>query len=475
MTITQNRVPQGIPSGGQFAHKTHGEGGVSLGTGDGQSGTGLPLEDLAERAIASYGEGMRPHFEHELSMLENDEARELYRRSLDGRYNTDTGYTFGQAGYGSTNADVANRMVGLGVEDPGKYTTQASKVFGWTSTALDSGITQERMDVLEQLGTNVNQWSRWEKEAYLGADVDRLSTVADIPASDRLGRYTATLALLGHRYTARLEEAKKHGLGDKGLIEHDHHSVEKLAALKALLPKSKQNAYEIGKLADAEVTPELLKTYGAKVCDTFPVLDLKNSPMPPAVLKSLHNGHPHAQFGELIKLHEGGFTKGGDLKVLTQTLADLSTKNLIAVRKVADPQQVATWALAVRRNITLDDAKAIGELDKHGYGDPQKLKEFTPGLHTAANELMDREQSVIPVWASIVKAGITPEKLKTMTRAGIPVDRAAEYADTSDLWAAGAPFREKIAANRQRRIDTGWTRNKTVDPWVYTEANYREG
>lgn len=256
--------------------------------------------------------------------------------------------------------------------------------------------------------------------------------------------------------------------------ELDRHSMEKLAALKALLPKTKQNALEVGKLAEAGVTPELLKTYGAKLCEDFPVLALTTSKLKPAVLKSLQRP-PHARMQELEELAEGGFTKGTDLKNLLESMNKPTVKQLIAARKAADPYSVAVWSGIMKRTLSLDDVKAVGVLARHGYGDPTKIKdEFGPVILRPANELMDREQSLVAVWASVAKAGITPEKLRDMTRAGIPLDRAAKFAKSSDLWTEGAQFRKAIAAKRQRQIDQGWTRATSVQSCAFTEADYQD-
>jgi hypothetical protein len=60
-----------------------------------------------------------------------------------------------------------------------------------------------------------------------------------------------------------------------------------------------------------------------------------------------------------------------------------------------------------------------------------------------------------------------------MSRAGIPVDKAADHANDTDLWAAGAPYRAAVEAEQAKLLSAGKIRTST--PWAFTKASYVDG
>ncbi|GAB3283604.1 hypothetical protein GCM10027449_26790 [Sinomonas notoginsengisoli] len=82
---------------------------------------------------------------------------------------------------------------------------------------------------------------------------------------------------------------------------------------------------------------------------------------------------------------------------------------------------------------------------------------------------------VLPIFAGIVDAGVTPERVGELTRAGIPVDRIAAHKDSADPWADGAPYRAGYKERQALRASQGWITQDEVRPWAYTQDTYRAG
>jgi hypothetical protein len=172
-------------------------------------------------------------------------------------------------------------------------------------------------------------------------------------------------------------------------------------------------------------------------------------------------------------LHDAGYTSGNDLKAASQVLGTTDTKLLARARKHANGAQLSTFAAATGNKLRPEDPKAIGRLLKLGIDDPAKLRPWTAACHTRANTFINRDQSILDIHADVIKAGITPERLGAMTRAGIPVTEAAKHKDTDDLWTAGAEYRAAWDADQANKVTRRWQNEPTA--WSYTEDTYLDG
>ena len=77
--------------------------------------------------------------------------------------------------------------------------------------------------------------------------------------------------------------------------------------------------------------------------------------------------------------------------------------------------------------------------------------------------------------AGFAAAGGTPAELRRTLRAGIPIDQAATHVGSPDLWAAGAESRAAVMAKEQADVENPRSfRNRKVEPWGFTEANYAD-
>ncbi|MBG0738940.1 hypothetical protein IV500_05820 [Paeniglutamicibacter antarcticus] len=470
MTQTSlTRQPKGIPVGGQFAATAHGEPDLTLRD---EAQAGLSPDTVIAHAASSIGPGIIPALEDQVTATSTPGGRELLLQCMDSRYNPASEFNR-ISSYGGLKPEECDQLAGLGYTSVNEVAGEAMKRFSGVSSVIRNGVDPERLQVLGQLKTNEHQWSAWEKDAYLNAPVTELDGVLGANHASRADAYVRTVALLGEDKAARAGEAIALKIGDRGLIEATDHGLEDLKALRDTLPEAKRNAMHIVGLADRGITGHHLKTYGARACDRFSAVEMDAAGLPPAVIRSLAGAGVGTDLVDFRKLHSAGYTKGADVKDASRAMGTTDIRTLIKARKHATGEQMAVYKNATRKDITVVDAQAIGRLAKAGISEPDQLKAWTGAVHSTANWDLDRNQSILAIHADIIEAGITPDKLGEMTRAGIPVDEAGQYTDTADLWTAGQKFRDTYDAAQTRKVQTKWIREAT--PWAFTEDTYRTG
>jgi hypothetical protein len=72
-------------------------------------------------------------------------------------------------------------------------------------------------------------------------------------------------------------------------------------------------------------------------------------------------------------------------------------------------------------------------------------------------------------------AGGTPQRLAQLTRAGIPIEKAAAFKNSSDPWKDGTPFREAAMAEERRLHETWRTLASPPGPWPWAKDTYQTG
>lgn len=475
-TISRPRVDAGVPAGGEFKAYGHSDAVLTLpapAAADAVNGEGtLFPEDVFAHAADHSGPGLVPALERQYAMTATEAGRQLLLQKYDAYYNRQSEYAGTQPSYDLT-PQRCDQLAELGYTDVRQVGTDRVKNLYGINSIAENSITPDRLELIGRLKRHESQWSAWEKEAYLSAPVEDLDalTSTDIPTPK--DEYLATMALLGTEKYTRARDAMAAGLKFRGLIEADHHSPELLHGLYQALPTTKSNALNIVQLADKGITADHLKKYGTKACETFSGKDLDSSGLKPAVIKGLVSSGVRGDLAYYRQLHQAGYTKGSDLKDASRALETTDVTALTRARRHATGEQMAVFKGALKKAITLDDARAIGRLAKAGITEPDQLKPWVSSIHAEANRYIDRDQSILAIHGDLIEAGVTPERLGEITRAGIPVTEAAAHAKTKDLWAAGKTFRDEYAATEQRRFEQRWIREPK--PWAYTEATYREG
>ena len=476
MTQTINRQPQGIPIGGQFAATTHGEPDCSL---SGSSAPGVDEAVILKLVEARNGPGAVPYVILELAAAETIGGRELYLQRCDAIYNPDSEFTIDRSYGYAPRASECDALSDLGYTSVNQFAPEKMKRLRGVDSIISGGVTPDRLEVLDKLPTHEFQWSAWEKDAYLNAPVEDLDRVLSDKDLSRADKYIATVALTGtvdstgEDRAARARRAIDLKIGDRGLIEATDHGLEHLMVLRDTVTESKRNAAHIVGLAGRGITGHHLKTYGAKACETFDAQDLEASTVPPKTLRSFLTSGVRMDLAGAKALHGAGYTAGNDLKAASKALGTTETKHLAKARKHATGAQMALFAAATRKDLRPDDLPAIARLNKAGITDPDQLKPWVAASHNRANQFVNRDQSILAVHADVIEAGITPERLGEMTRAGIPVDQTPAYTGSKNLWADGKQFRDAHDAHQEKQLATKWIR--AVTPWAFTEDTYKDG
>jgi hypothetical protein len=330
---------------------------------------------------------------------------------------------------------------------------------------IRGGIEPERLKLLGKLLTHEHQWSGWEKEAYRTLPLADLEDVVKDPRA-AIVQYRDLMHRLDPAKAARADECFNLGLRDRGLIESTQHSPEVYLDLRRALPDSKRGVWHVVHLADKGITGTHLNTYGTKACEQYTGKELDESGVDPKVMRAFLASGVRVDFAGMKTLHGAGYMNGADLKAASRAMGTSDPAVLADARRFATGDQLATFRFYTRDQITSTDARAIGRLAKLGVEDYSRLLDNARAQYTLANVMVDRRKNVLDVHADIIGAGITPERLGRMSRAGIPVDKAADHATDTDLWAAGAPYRDAVMrqgtpAGRREIRSTGGRSPKT--------------
>jgi hypothetical protein len=461
------RQPKGIPVGGQFAATEHEESAVSL------SPAGLTEEGILAAVSISEGPGAVPGVRRRIAETTTDGGRQLFLQRCDAMYNPDSPYRIDRSIYGPT-PEVCDALAALGYESVNQFDRDATKNFPGLGALIDGGIGPARLEVLGKLSTHQHQWSAWEKSAYLNAPLEDLEPVITNQDMTRAEKYVATIDLTGiDANSARARKAIDMKIGDRGLIEADQHSLEDLADLRDALPESKRTATHIVGLADRGITGKRLRTYGSKACDTYTGTELEEALVALKTIRSYLSAGFSPSLAEMKMLNDAGYASGNDLKAASKAMQSKDPKLLSAARNHTTGAQMALFSEATRSGLRPEDPEAIGRLNKLGIDHPDQLRPWTAACHTKANKFVNRDQSILAIHADVIKAGITPERLGAITRAGIPVTEAAKHQSTENLWAAGAGYRAAWDADQSTQVARRWQNEPT--PWVYTEDTYLDG
>lgn len=464
------RQPKGIPVGGQFAATEHGESAVTLHT---PGPAPLTEEAILEAVAAHDGPGAVPGVRRRIAETTTEGGRTLFLQRCDAMYNADSPYRIDRSVYGPT-PEHCDALAALGYESVNQFDKPATKNFPGLGAVIDGRVGPERLEVLGKLSTHQHQWSAWEKSAYLNAPLEDLEQVITDKGMTRAEAYVATVDLMGNEAnSARARKAISMKIGDRGLIEADSHSLEALAGLRDALPESKRNAASIVGLADRGITGPRLRTYGSKACERYSGQELEESLVAPKTIRSFLAAGFQPSLADMKTLHDAGYTSGNDLKAASHVLGTADTKLLAAARKHATGAQMEVFSKPTGGKLRPDDPKAVGRLLKLGIDDPDQLRPWAAACHVRANKFINRDQSILAVHADVIKAGITPERLGAMTRAGIPVTEAAQHRDTENLWAAGAQYRAAWDADQAAKVARRW--EQAAEPWAFTEATYLDG
>jgi hypothetical protein len=466
--VNRPRKPIGVPGAGEWTAHTHGESTVSLGG----KPAGLEVDTVLQLVADRNGPGAVPAVERQLEKAKTAGGRELYLQRCDALYNPDSPYEVDRSHYGP-DAEQCDALAALGYTSVNEFSRDKMKNFPGLGALVDGGIGPDRLAVLQKLRTHQHQWSAWQKEAYRTLPLEDLEEITADPLQMPHDRYLDTLDRLDAAKAARARQCLELGLRDIGLIEATEHSPETYLDLRRALPDSKRGAWHVVKLANKGITGTHLKTYGTKACEQYTAKELEESGVDPKVMRAFLASGVDVDLAAMKTLHGAGYKNGADLKAASRAMGTTDPAVLADARRFATGDQLATFRGYTSQQITSTDARAIGRLARLGVEDTHRLFDNARAQYTLANALVDRKKNVLDIHADIIEAGITPDRLGRMSRAGIPVDKAADHANDTDLWAAGAPYRAAVEAEQAKLLSAGKIRTST--PWAFTKASYVDG
>lgn len=422
-----------------------------------------PREAGIEAAVAQIGEGIRPHIEERFDQVSTPEGTAL----LSDYYVKNAGKSYD----GHIEADF-DHLAELGYDDIEDLCTKAQGLYSYHGLyEIDKdSISPERLDVLVELKPSQQRSSDWESEAYKSGDLDALRSAI---GKNPLDTYRAIAASLGPEKTERLWACLDAGVDQKNLIEAEDCDPATLGAVYNALPKTYKN------LAAAIVRnghdEQSLKTYGAKLASDIPLEMLQGSACKPAHLKAVCSAHktyyrpPEEKLKIFEDLVNAGYTKASHIRDMVKAAGLDDAEHLIRHRKLVEPATAAAYADVFLRGqdrmqrLDEDELKAVGVLARFGYEDPKTL----PSFHLAREAQWNAPASFkpLPAFASLIASGISKERAQAMSKAGIPVEKIAEFKDAEDIWEAGRPFREAYDQYQARSVERGWV--KAPAPWQY--------
>ncbi len=467
MTTTfRPRVDAGVPSGGEFKAFGHSDVVPALGVPAPVPQT-MSVGDLIESEAARYGAGYRERMEAQYARLETDGGRALFTQHLDARANPETRYN-SRAIQGVQDTGDYDRLAELGYTDVNQLSEVRRKNLRGLETVLDHGITPERLAVLNGQPRHEFQWSAWEKEAYLTAPLDKLEAALDKTKGAR-DQYSEAVTILHPERKARLEEAWDLNISDRGIVEATEHPLPVLAGILHELPESARNTLNVVTYANKGITGDHLKRFGARACTKFDGKDLLTSGLAPKTVKALMAGGYKGDLDGMWALHDGGYETAADFRSASKAMGTDDPAVLVEARKHATGEQLERFRSTKPTPLTVTEAAAVGRLIKQGFNSTEDLRPYTSQVCQDSYMLVDKKISPYVAYASFKPAGLTPEKLGELTRAGIPVTEAYRFAKTENAWADGARFRAEYA-ERQAALKLSAPRG-----WPYTETTFKTG
>lgn len=230
-------------------------------------------------------------------------------------------------------------------------------------------------------------------------------------------------------------------------------------------------------LAAGGHTAQTVKAYGVKVCQGYALEDLAASGIPAVTFRALHSADPGpGRIPRFRALVEHGVTKTGDVRLLNSVLEQPTPERMGQVVKTFGPKlgTLRAYQDAMRRQRPFKDSEveAVAVLAGAGFEDPAKTTALWRSLEPEASRHDPGAQNapVLPVMAAIV-ANMTPQRAVSLSRAGIPATRLAEFKDSTDPWADGAPFRAHYEAEEQRQADAWATMRGPARKWPHSRKD----
>lgn len=458
MSPEQPRQPSGVPIGGQYATAPRPE-----------SCTTLPpaVKTPLERLTATYKDGYSREAAESLAQRLLDEntmkgrdpelvAAYMERFRDTRRYQHDVDLQ-ALVDHGMTIDDV-DMLTGL----------TGTKAAPWQ--LVHTGVTPARATRLCELGV-----SRPSAMSALHKMPDDAIAewVAAMKEDLELNRWVAAVPIIADLHAAGVtislaNKCRENGIEPSVIIRRPHLDPVELAQYAATAKMAPRDA---APRLDAGIDATVAAEYGANISmeDTR---NLVATRIPGKVARSLRAKDKYLTVTDIAALHAARITTGAAYKTWTDATDIFDTSNLAAlVASGITPGQVDGY-----RHQGFSDAAMWHRMHAAGVGDISvwaaaglEHRAVTPG------GTLGRPSRTAEGMSVFAAAGGTPQRLAQLTRAGIPIEKAAAFKDSSDPWKDGAPFRKTAMAEEERMHKTWGHLATEPQPWPWTKGTYQAG
>lgn len=493
---TQTRVTKGVREGGQFKATAHTESSLTL-TDSAPAGPSPAeeIEALVGHYVQMYGPGMEPHAREQLKEIDTEGGKLLWARARLSEHRDEFRY---QAELKPEMADAVHK---LGFETANDL-LRAKLVGAVPKDLVNYGIDRDRVKALAEAFPDPQGWydrplsdsyHQWYQEAAATAPVEDVIAVH----SRRRGpdRWRDMVGLANPTRAARAQQFL-----DAGCFRIDWvtsgHSPEDLMAMSRAggtgEPSQRNTDMALHRL-ESGLNPEDLRDFGVRFVDRFGaewVQALRQNRVDPKAVKTIHNAiwtdletevAPWTQGKGAIDAYRRLVAAGVKTRAAAEQLY-FTAENIEVAEQIqstlgaarAAEYRQATSDAGEWRRYTKERVQALATFDKSG-GTPEQLVSAGRSVERETLrhiEYQARGRDHLADVARAMTAGVSAERIQTMSRAGIPPLALVEHKDATDLWAAGAPYREAHAKEEARLAQSPLRPvNHQVKTWPWTEAD----
>lgn len=493
----RKRQPKGVTIGGQYAHEARTEAHLEL-SADNDT---LPSEQESVAAIAAHLSSIAtPEAAQDMAQRAVDDACDAagpdvprewvgavvaHDASVGDRASTLGGLPYRTPGAGEVLRGAyeagmpADWAAIVGEEYGPQWVPGCVKRYaeGLTATELarldDAGLAGTPTKALAYVGCDTDEVSRWHAAAE--RDTELAHYLRYYLGDQGIGRYIRRCVPLDdvklcHELGVEPSVAL-HGLRrPDGSVEMGPAAIRELADYAKACGQSTDEAHAGIRLG---VPASEVKAFGPKV-EVREIAEFKSAGVPPKVARSLRGRDGRVTPQQAAELHAAGISTGADYKAWMSVAATR--------RDVVDTEdaQGYTGAIALARaGVPLQVAQkmrdrglplaSIKELHAAGVDDIEPWAAALHGQTQTTAQWSNRLTTGLHFVAEFAKAGGTPEVLRRLQRAGVPLTDSVEHMhDTPEqMWAAGEANRRGYREDTIRLRRQYGTLAGEPTPWDY--------
>ncbi|MGP5053373.1 hypothetical protein ACTXI9_17920 [Brachybacterium alimentarium] len=464
MSAPTRRQPKGIRTGGQFAATGRGEVDVEV-------DTSASVQELRQRAVDAMVDRHGPDAEGPArANVERltDKALPLY-------------VVLAENPASHLPPESLNDLAARGF---GEAEVLEMASYRWSrhrplhSVLNRSDVTPERFRMIQDrlipIVDHLDPNDHWAREAIWespdpAALADRLE---DAPPRER----ARILYLDAHPERAeRLAEADAHSITDPVVIQ----LPTDLAQVRRVADAIDVPEREAMEVVRRGFSPESARYFGKRLArsarlDQRDINRLENNGLRRADIKAAMSVFPYEEaerVAQIVEARPG--SKVSDIRryaaVVEESHANLSADKVAYLMSTLSLDKIDAYPGAVSSSSDVEgNAQAVRTLIDAGYLSSEQLDERLEGAIEALAE-HNRRGTAARLRAAAATVHLTDQRMRELSRAGVPQDEMASISADQDAWTAGAKFREEYAEARRR----GLVSRYCPDEWPWNEQTYR--